>query len=49
MEANTWDDRYAEFLERVMASAVAGRDPKPFQEELERLLAEKPVEKKKKK
>jgi hypothetical protein len=42
----SWDDRYAEFLERVMANAVAGGDPKPLQEELKKLLAEKPPEKK---
>ena len=48
METKSWDDRYAEFLERVMANAVAKGDPKPLQEELKRLMAEKPTEKKKK-
>lgn len=45
-EQANWDARFAEFLERVMAAAVAGQDPKPFQEEHKRLLAEKPLEKK---
>lgn len=40
----TWNERYAEFLERVMASAVAGADPKSLQDELKRLLAERPEE-----
>lgn len=31
-----------------MANAVVGGDPKPLQEELERLLAEQPTGKKKK-
>lgn len=49
MTDKSWEVRYAEFLERVMANAVAGGDPKPLQEELELLLAEQPAEKKKKK
>lgn len=48
MSDNSWEDRFAEFLERVMANAIAKGDPKPLQEELERLMAEKPIEKKNK-
>lgn len=46
MVVRSWDERYVEFLERVMANAVVGGDPRPFQEELKKLLAEKPTEKK---
>lgn len=45
MSQKTWEQKYVEFLERVMAHAVAGSDPKPLQEELKQLMAEKPQEK----
>ena len=38
----TWEDRFKEFLERVMACAVAGEDPEPLKLELMKLMAEKP-------
>ena len=41
----TWEERYAEFLERVMAIAAMNGDPKPLQEELAQLMAERPKEK----
>lgn len=41
----SWDDRFADFLQRVMATAVVKGDPKPLQEEYARLLAEAPPEK----
>jgi hypothetical protein len=41
----SWDDRFADLLERVMATAATNGDPKPLQEEMKRLLAEKPPEK----
>lgn len=37
-----WDDKFANFLERVMAVAAAGEDPKPLQEEYNRLIREAP-------
>lgn len=40
-----WEGRFREFLERVMATAVANGDPKPLQEELKTLMAEKPKDK----
>jgi hypothetical protein len=40
----SWDDRFASFLERVMATAAAGGDPKPLQEEYAKLLQEAPEE-----
>ena len=39
-----WDERFASFLERVMATAVAGGDPKPLQVEYDRLVREAPPE-----
>jgi len=41
----SWDFRMKEFLERVMATAAANGDPKPLQEELKTLMAEKPKDK----
>ena len=41
-QKGTWDDRFANFLERVMATAVSGGDPNPLKKELEKLLAEAP-------
>jgi hypothetical protein len=43
MATQSWDDKFAAFLERVMAAGVAGSDPKPFQEEYEKLLQEAPA------
>ena len=42
-----WEARFRSFLERVMATAVAGGDPKPFQEEYARLYAEAPAARRK--
>lgn len=42
----SWEQRYAELLERIMANRVAGLDPKPLQVELKRLMATRPQEKK---
>lgn len=47
-DQKSWDDRYADLLERAMATAVVGGDARPLQEELKRLLAEKPEPKRKK-
>ena len=41
-----WEQRYAEFLERVMATAAANGDPRPLQLEYAKLMAEKPPENK---
>ncbi len=38
----SWDDRFADLLERAMATAAAVGDPRPLQEELKKLMAEKP-------
>jgi hypothetical protein len=38
----TWDDRFANFLERVMATAAIGGDPAPLKKELDQLLNEAP-------
>jgi len=40
----TWEDRFKDFLERVMANAVADEDPEPLKLELAKLLAERPKE-----
>ncbi len=45
----TWEERYADLLECIMATAAAGGDPRPLQVEHTKLMAEKPPEKKKKK
>lgn len=37
-----WDDRFAAFLERVMATAAIGGDPEPLKKELDALLLEAP-------
>jgi hypothetical protein len=42
-----WDEMFADFLDRVMATAVANGDPKPLQEEYARLLSMAPADKKK--
>jgi hypothetical protein len=42
-----WDDRVQEFLHRVMAAAVANVDPRPLQEEYNRMLVEMPASKQK--
>ena len=42
-----WDVTFADFLSRVMATAVANGDPKPLQEEYVRLLTMAPADKKK--
>lgn len=39
----TWEQRYADLLERVMATAAANGDPRPLQEEIKKLMAEKPA------
>lgn len=49
MANSTWEQRYADLLERIMATAAANGDPKPLQEELAKLLAEKPAGKRTKK
>jgi hypothetical protein len=43
----SWDDRFADLLERIMATAATGGDPKPLQEEYARMLKEVPASKKK--
>jgi len=48
MSSKTWQERFADFLQRVMATAVANGDPRPLQEEHKRLMAEKPAEERKK-
>jgi len=45
MNKPSWEDRFKDFLERVMATAAADGDPKPLQDELVQLMAEKPKEK----
>lgn len=40
-----WECRCADLLERIAAAHVAGMDPKPLQEQLRRLVAERPPEK----
>lgn len=40
----SWDDRFAGFLERVLATAASGGDPEPLHEEYEKLLQEAPEE-----
>lgn len=45
-EKKSWNERHAELVERIMAAAVAKCDLAPFKDELKRLLAEKPPEKK---
>jgi hypothetical protein len=45
-QLSDWEKRCADLLERVMATAVVGGDPKPLQEELKKLMAEKPQQKK---
>ena len=37
-----WEKRYADLLERIMATAASGGAPEPLQEQLQKLLAEKP-------
>jgi len=39
----SWDDRFTEFLERVMAVAAGNGDAQPLQAELELLLTEAPA------
>lgn len=46
MVEKSWDERHAELIERILAAAVAKSDLAPFKDELKRLLAEKPPEKK---
>jgi hypothetical protein len=46
LSPDDWDTRFASFLERVMATAAIGGDPKPLQRELEALLNEAPPGKK---
>lgn len=41
-DPNTWDDRFAAFLERVMATAAIGGDAEPLKKELDALLLEAP-------
>jgi hypothetical protein len=36
-----WEKRYANLLERIMATAASGGKPEPLQEQLRRLLAER--------
>lgn len=38
LDDKEWDRRFALFLERVMAHAAVGGDPKPLQAELEELM-----------
>ena len=46
LKADDWDERFAQFLERVMATAAIGGDAKPLQRELEALMLEAPPGKK---
>jgi len=41
-----WDAKFACFLERVMATALTGGDPKPLQDELVRIMRDAPADKK---
>lgn len=43
----TWEQRYADLLERIMATAAANGDPRPLQEEFDRLMAERPASERK--
>lgn len=43
---DSWDKRFLELMERLRAAAVAGIDPRPLHEQFQRLMAEKPPEKK---
>jgi hypothetical protein len=36
----TWDDDFADLLERIMACAVVGEDPAPLKAELKALIAQ---------
>lgn len=45
MPEKSWDDRFAELLERIMACEVAGVDADHLKHEMRKLLAEKPAEK----
>ena len=45
---DSWDDRLTDFLNRVMATAASNGDPRPLQEEYNRMLAEMPATVKKK-
>jgi len=45
LDPKEWDKRFALFLERVMAHAAIGGDPKPLQAELEELMKVAPPEK----
>lgn len=42
VDPKTWDNKFANFLERAMATAAIGGDPEPFKMELEDLLNEAP-------
>ena len=41
MSKLTWEQRYVELLERIMAARVANMDLKPLQEQLQCLMIEK--------
>lgn len=43
-DRRSWDERYVDLLERIMATGVANLDPAPLQREMERLMAERPKE-----
>jgi hypothetical protein len=42
IDAKTWDNGFANFLERVMANAAIGGDPEPLKRELDRWLNNAP-------
>lgn len=44
-----WEERYADLLERIMATAVVDGDTRPFLEEMAKLISEKPEQPKKRK
>lgn len=46
MAEKSWDDRFADLLERIMACEIAGMSSDHLKHEMRKLLEEKPAEKK---
>ena len=45
--ADAWDAKLVDFFSRVMATAASNGDPRPLQEEYNRMLQQMPAAKKK--
>lgn len=43
--SDSWDDKFADLLERIMAARFAGADPRSLQAEFEQLLNDAPPDK----